>query len=105
MFRVILKRPLHFQVFGIRTFSTRHNQNILAEKTKRLFSEIDHSQPLSKEEFIKDKCIPFEEFAEQYKEFNKKNGLSANTAFKNLVEGQYNDYLSHLEVIEPGRIC
>ncbi len=105
MFGVILRRPLNFQVFGLRTFSTRKDQKILKEKTKRIFNETNHSQPLGKEEFIKDKCIPFEEFTEQYKEFNKKNDISALTAFQNMVEGQYKDYLFQLKIIEPGKIC
>ncbi len=92
----------------VRHFSyraVRYNHMQSAGQIGHLFKEIRSMNLMSKEEFAKTKCMTVEEFTQEYGDFVRKKGMEVNEAFQKMIEGQYNNYLIHSEIIDPGRIC
>ncbi len=106
MFNIVLGRSALCSIQAVRHFSNRiviHSQS--TRQINRLFKEIPSMNIMSKEEFINKKCMTVEDFTKEYGDFARKKGMKVHEAFQKMLEGQYNDYLIHLAVIEPGRIC
>lgn len=111
MISTFFKRAICPNYAGLRSLSnmlTKKEQVQSINLVDHLFKEINtmkESQPLSKKEFIKSKCMNYEEFLAQYGEFAKTNQLKTELVFERMIEGQYKDYLFQSKIIEPGRIC
>jgi len=108
MVNLILGRSALLSSQTVRHFSyraVRYNHTQAASQISHLFKEIPSMNLMSKEEFTKKKCMTFEDFTKEYGDFARKKGMEVNEAFQKMLEGQYNNYLIHSEIIEPGRIC
>lgn len=95
----------HFSYRRVERKFSRYQHTQAAGQISHLFKDIHSMNVMSKEEFTKKKCMTFETFTKEYGDFARKKGMGVHEAFQKMIEGQYNNYLIHLQIIEPGKIC
>ncbi|MCB1116358.1 MAG: hypothetical protein KDK71_07810 [Chlamydiia bacterium] len=96
-------RALTFKPFSCKPVRFSHIQS--SKSIDHLFKEVYPMKIMSKEEFMEKKCMSIDNFTKQYGKLVEKKGLLIEEAFHKMVEGQYNNYIIHSKIIEPGRIC